>query len=744
MSNFKKIISELKRRNVFKVATAYAITAWLIIQIVSVIKEPLLLPDWFDKTVIVLFLIGFPIALIFAWAFELTPEGLKKTEEVNIEVSETKNTGKKLNRITIAVLSILVVFLVFDRVFYDHHTDSDHTSTKEGLPSIAVLPFADMSPNKDQEYFSDGLSEELLNVLAKVKDMKVAGRTSSFKFKGKNENLQMIGKELGVDHILEGSVRKSGDKNRVTAQLIKVDDGFHMWSDTYDRNYTAKDLFKIQDEISKRVLNELKVTLLNDTTAVANLTMTKSTKAYESYLRGNQLLVNRNPKEIEQAIKAYKRAINLDKDFAEAYAGLSLGYYHIINYGSYNKKEGTKSMRDNASRALLMDNTLGTAYAGLGHYYSQIGNMNMSKLAMKRAYEYQPNNAEIVLWYAQSHTLEDRSIRMKLIKEAHEIDPLAPIVIQNLVIEHKWYGEYDQALALARENVRINPDYMRGRTMLIDFLEDEPNGKLDEAFIETYKLHQDFPNNLEVLSSLARKAENLRMYKMSDTLFARIKKDYPMSFQSEFQFFLKAQRGNVNRKQLKQSFADWYKSSFQSSLMSTEDKLSFDSFLMYLEEDYQGAYEAYSKIYPQMATDTVTVITKEQQRYYPETILILQKLGKKERANRLIELLDKSYALEYKHKGDYKQEPNSNLWKVRNIAVLQGDYKKLAEMASYEYFVRKNKQNAFNNRLNDYINGLDLNNPYVRKVNQKIDDDIAKMRTNVVFYLKQSKQQIRQ
>jgi TolB-like protein len=289
--NFKKFLSELKRRNVFKVATTYAIAGWLIIQIVTAIDQPLSLPGWFATTIIVVVFIGFPIALIIAWAFELTPEeGIKKSEGLENTPAIHKSTGKKLNKLLITVLSLAVVFLVINRVFYVKVTGEVDT----GTASIAVLPFVDMSPQQDQSHFSDGLSEELLNVLAKVKDLKVAGRTSSFKYKGQNDDLVKIGSALRVDHILEGSVRKSGNSIRITAQLIKVADGFHMWSETYDRDYSAENIFEIQDEISNEVLKELKVKLLGEAAASKiKKVITKNTEAYEAYLKGLQLSRNK-------------------------------------------------------------------------------------------------------------------------------------------------------------------------------------------------------------------------------------------------------------------------------------------------------------------------------------------------------------------------------------------------------------------------------------------------------------------
>jgi|GEM_PF-6718095 len=236
------LISELKRRNVFRVAVLYGIVAWVLIQIVDVVMPRLGIPEWGVTLVIVLLAIGLPIALIFARAFELTPEGIKRTREVDPDTSITPDTGHKLNHLIIGILGIAVTYLLVDKFFLEDTTDPGAGTSQlqiaemPSLISIAVLPFVDMSPDKDQEYFTDGISEELLNLLAKIRDFKVAGRTSSFAFKNKNEDLRVIGEKLGVATILEGSVRKQNDQIRVTAQLVKVDDGYHLWSDTYDRH----------------------------------------------------------------------------------------------------------------------------------------------------------------------------------------------------------------------------------------------------------------------------------------------------------------------------------------------------------------------------------------------------------------------------------------------------------------------------------------------------------------------------
>jgi len=255
--------SELKRRNVFRVGIAYAVTAWILLQVADLVLENLSAPPIVMKVFMLALAIGFPVALIFAWAFELTPEGIKLEKDVDRSKSITHVTAQRMNRNIIIALAIAVVLLLVDKFTPDIDTGAEPATARvesaaapapqaeEEEKSIAVLPFVDMSPNGDQGYFADGISEEILNVLVKTHTLKVAGRTSSFQFRGRSEDLRTIGEQLGVENILEGSIRKANNRVRITAQLVKASDGFHLWSETYDRDLT--DIFAIQDEIARAI-----------------------------------------------------------------------------------------------------------------------------------------------------------------------------------------------------------------------------------------------------------------------------------------------------------------------------------------------------------------------------------------------------------------------------------------------------------------------------------------------------------
>lgn len=732
--NFKKLISELKRRNVFKVATAYAITGWLIIQIVTSISEPLALPKWFDAVIIIIVLMGFPLSLLFAWAFEMTPDGLKKTIKVEEEKSVTKTTGKKLNRIIFAVLGAFIVFLIVDK-FYNVTSNIFELDISK-VPSIAVLPFADMSPNNDQEYFSDGLSEELLNVLAKVQNIKVAGRTSSFKFKGKNDDLKKIGAELGVDHILEGSVRKSGNKIRITAQLIKVTDGFHMWSETYDKEYTADNLFSIQDEISKKILKELKIKLSikDEKTNV----LTSNTEAYEAYLKGNQLLVNRKPKDIEEAIVEFKKAVSLDDQFAMAFARLATSYGHLFTYGSINREVAFKSMRENIDKALLLNNSLGSAYAALGHYYKdkdQVFNEENNKSykeAMKKAYELEPNNPEIIMWYGNSLDVDDDQ-RIVMYLKALEIDPLAPVVLSNLARTSMNRKEYKKAEEYAKKNIELNPEFIRPRVFLIQMLTEAPNSKLGEGFIETFKAYEKYPENLDVLNLLANLSTQLNLLKVSEEMEAIMTRVYP-----ENPLLLGLKINNLmNRKKFDEAF-DFF-DDFSKKMNLKEGSLEMLSFEIFKNQTKNPEinYKYIKKHHPVLLSDTLTTVSNELSNNLPVVITVLKKAKKSEKTiNRLINIYIYNTEKEYKFNGDITQEDKFLLYKMDNIAALKGEAKLYAAILNETYFNRNIK--TFNQLQidTDFLYDEIRNAPEVKEIHKRIKEDKDSMKAKAVVYLK--------
>lgn len=482
------VFVELKRRNVFRVGIAYAVTTWVLLQIIDVVAPILELPAWTPKLVFVILGIGFFPALIFAWAFELTPEGLKKEKEVDRTESITNVTAKKIDRVIIGVLAIAVVLLLVDRFTGPAQPEFEITATAS--KSIAVLPFINMSSDAEQEYFSDGITEEILNSLAAVKELKVAGRTSSFAFKGQNDDLRKIGDTLGVDHILEGSVRKSGATVRITAQLIQVEDGFHMWSDTYDRELT--DVFAIQEEISKEILAQLRATLLADEVDAFEAQRTDP-EVYELYLLAKQRMYNRTRQTIEIAVDLLDQAIAKDPGYAPAYAqrGIAAIFLSDISYGTMPAAEAHRQAKPFIDRALELDPQLAEAWAGLGLYYnSQPTAHNDAIDALTKALDLNPNLIDASNWlYIAFGNIGDAKSGLALIEDMAERDPLYRPGFGNGVQQYNNFGLRDKAQTLID----------RYRTF-------DPN---DPQLLQADALHQFYAGNIPAGYDIAKKGISL-------------------------------------------------------------------------------------------------------------------------------------------------------------------------------------------------------------------------------------------
>jgi len=341
------LLTELRRRNVFRVAAAYAIVGWLLVEVASVVLPTFKAPDWVMPVFTFVVILGFPLALVFAWAFELTPEGIKRETEVDPGASITKQTGRKLDFAIIGLLALAVVFMFIDNYVLRREpaplsVEPEVAPVERGLAyeastrekSIAVLPFVNMSPDAENEYFADGISEEILNRLSQAPDLRVTGRTSSFQFKGENRDLREIGERLGVAHILEGSVRRQGNQIRITAQLVASGDGSHLWSQTYDRKLDH--VFAIQDEIAEEVVGALDIVLDEDARRRMSQAGIRNVDAFIAYQRGNEAYYRAHGEaddmlaELAAAMVHFDEAIRLEPNFAAAHLKRSDYYAHLL------------------------------------------------------------------------------------------------------------------------------------------------------------------------------------------------------------------------------------------------------------------------------------------------------------------------------------------------------------------------------------------------------------------------------
>jgi len=485
-----RLFEELKRRNVFRVGFAYAVSAWVLLQFIDLVLDNIQAPDWVMKVFMLALAIGFPVALIFAWAFEMTPEGVKLEKNVDRSQSITQKTGQKMNRgITIA-LAIAVLFLLVDRFKGSGSISKETTQTSVSIAggklnltphiaekSIAVLPFVNMSSDPEQEYFADGISEEILNALAQVNDLKVAGRTSSFAFKGKNEDLLAIGKVLRVSHILEGSVRKSGNRVRITAQLIKVDDGFHLWSETFDRE--MNDIFAIQDEISAAILIQLKAQLLGDQQLASVQT---DTRAYDLYLLAKQRIYDRTEASLKMAVKLLEEAVTVDADYAPVYAQLGIASLFLSdqNYGRVPNLEAGETAKGYLEKALQLAPQNAEALAGMGLYFIDIGQDNEKAIGLLRqAVAINPNLVNASAWLANAlNAIGELQKSFRLRQKTFERDPLHRPTFGNLQQSYAKFGQAEKALKML-EDLQV---YLPG--------DDDLSGDFGQVYVMTGRFAQ--------------------------------------------------------------------------------------------------------------------------------------------------------------------------------------------------------------------------------------------------------------
>jgi TolB-like protein len=414
------LVSEFRRRNVFRVAIAYIVLAWVILEAGDVLAPALHLPEWVVSALVFFLVLGFPLALIFAWAFELTPEGIKLEKHVDRSKSITHLTGRKLDYVIIGVLAVALVLFAFDEWVLEPTRDaellqaaSEAVTDQASGPatdemrrnSIAVLPFADMSPEGNQEYFSDGISEELLNVLSRVPGLRVTARTSSFQFKGENRDIIDIGQQLNVGYILEGSVRKSENLLRITAQLIDADDGFHLWSNTYDRE--LENVFAVQDEISATIVVALKEQLGLQVAAAPRVIEAANTEAYEAFLRGRYLVVQRTTSSIEAAVREFQKAIALDPEYSLAHAELAIATLLLERgpgtYGDLTNSEAVTRALPHAEAALALDQSSAEAHAAVGFLSWKRGNLEEALGHFEQAIHINPNYSDVYMWMGSIH-----------------------------------------------------------------------------------------------------------------------------------------------------------------------------------------------------------------------------------------------------------------------------------------------------------------------------------------------------
>lgn len=437
--------TELKRRNVFRVGAAYVVAAWLIAQIADIVLNNIGSPPWVIKSLFLILGIGFVVAIVVAWAYELTPEGVKRERDVIRDESITHITAKKLDYVTLVAALGVAALIIWQQL--SPASNGNVTNEK----TIAVLPFLNLSAEEDNEYFSDGISEELLNVLVRVEGLQVASRTSAFSFKGKDVDIPTMAAALRVNNIVEGSVRRSGDQVRITAQLIDVNSDRHLWSETYTRELS--DVFAIQDEIAEAIADALQLTLLG----APDGRKTDDIQAHDLYLLGRHHFHLRSPESLVRAIDLFEQSIAADPDFALAYSGLADAYSLVFQYGDYDPRVAIPKAEKNARKAVELAPELAEAHASLGLILAVQNLLVEARQEYRRAIELNPDYSMAHMWLGTSLGDYPRDA-LEVFRAAEKVDPLHPIIAENIGSSLSSAGLFDEGAEHLARAIANNPD----------------------------------------------------------------------------------------------------------------------------------------------------------------------------------------------------------------------------------------------------------------------------------------------
>jgi len=460
--NPRNFFTELKRRNVYKVAVAYAVVGWLVVQISSTVLPTFHAPEWVVQTLVVLVALGFPIALVIAWAFELTPEGLKRAEDVDLAMKRRPKSHAWIYVVAVGAVLSIGLFMLGRYGFREKNSSTVELPAK----SIAVLPFDNLSEDKSNAYFAEGVQDEILTRLAKVADLKVISRTSTQHFKSAPDNLPQIAKQLGVMNILEGSVQKANDQVRVNVQLINALTDAHLWAETFDRKLT--DIFAVESEIAKTIADTLQAKLTGSEKTAMSKKPTANPEAYELYLKGRFFWNKRTSADLRKAVDYFNQAIAKDSNYALAYAGLADAFAMYPDYGVEAPADAYPRAKSAAMKALELDNTLGQPHAALGLVYANFEHDFAKSIGeFERAAQLDPNYATAHQWINTG--LEptgqfDRSIAET--KHAIELDPLSLIINADLAYSYFNARRFDDALAQSQKTLEIDPSFHVARGYL--------------------------------------------------------------------------------------------------------------------------------------------------------------------------------------------------------------------------------------------------------------------------------------
>jgi TolB-like protein/Tfp pilus assembly protein PilF len=532
MSETPSFFAELKRRNVYKVAVAYAVVAWLTIQVATQVFPFLEIPNWIIRLVIAVVALGFPIALVIAWAFEATPEGIKRTEEA--DAMPARVARKKHAWIYVVIIGGVISAALF---FTGRYTagNKGRSSNDPSNKSIAVLPFDNLSHDPDNAYFAEGVQDEILTRLAKVADLKVISRTSTQKYKSAPDNLREIAKQLDVANILEGSVQKAGDQVRVNVQLINAMNDAHLWADIYDRKVT--DIFAAESDIAKTIADTLRAKLTGSEMAAMAKAPTADSEAYEVYMKGRYFWNKRTGADLRKAIDYFNRAISKDPNYALAYVGLADANVLLSNYGAAAPKDSIPQAKAAVKKALELDPNLAEAHASAGILLGNDFQFEQSIAEFERSVQLSPNYATAHHWFADGPLMNlgrfDRAVTEG--RRGVELDPLALINNADLGWIYINARRYDDAIAQLRKTIEIDPRFYLARYYLGQAL--QLNGQLKEGIAE-YRAAVELNDDPVALAFLGQAYARAGEKEEARKILARLTEAVQSRYVSQYSFAL--------------------------------------------------------------------------------------------------------------------------------------------------------------------------------------------------------------
>lgn len=463
MSRIGQFIAETRRRRVFRVAALYIIAAWVILQIADVLFPTWNIPDSAKQYVLIGALLGFPLALVFGWIYDITSQGIVRTPpaQPGLEIDLTLRRSDYLILSTFVLVAGAVTVGLVDRIL-ETPVEQEIIAGERSISakSIAVLPFENRSPDPENAYFADGMHDDLLSLLSRLGDLKVISRTSVQRYRNTDKTTPEIGRELGVAYVLEGAVQRMADQVHINVQLIAAEADEHIWAGMFDEELTAANIFAIQSGIAESIVNALQATLSPGERDRIETRPTENFAAYQSYLVGKQRLANRTSKDYEQAIEYFTEAIELDPGFALAYAGLADAYTVQNDYGYLTDEEYLAKAPGLIDQALSLDDSLGEAHVSLATLKHFQQDFDGAEAAFKRAIELNPNNAQAYQWYGVllRFTSDRYEEALALYRKAVELDPLSPIMNSNVGSMLMDMGRFEEALEQRKRNIEINPD----------------------------------------------------------------------------------------------------------------------------------------------------------------------------------------------------------------------------------------------------------------------------------------------